>query len=133
VYTVGRDEPLAKLGHRVVEAVVAGRVEATTIVGVIQEFAHVASRRRGRVDAASLARHYGRLLRPLRQEEPDDLEVALTLFERHAMLGSFDALLAAVAIRHGDTILSPDQGFANIPALRHADLTGVALDELIGE
>lgn len=129
---MGRDESLAKLGQRVIEAVAAGRVEATTSLGVIEEFAHVAARRRGRADAASLARHFSRLLQPLRLEEADDLDVGLGLFERHAKLGSFDALLAAVAIRHGDMILSPDKAFADVPALQYAELTSEALDDLIG-
>lgn len=121
------------LGRRIIEAVANGRLEATTSLGVIEEFAHVAARRRGRTAATSLARQYVRLLEPLRLEEAQDLDVGLGLFERHATLGSFDALLAAVAIRHGDTILSPDRGFAGIPALRHADLSGRALDDLIGQ
>lgn len=119
------------LGRRVVDAVANGRLGATTSLGVIEEFTHVAARRRGRTDATALARQYVRLLQPLRLEEAEDLDVGLGLFERHATLGSFDALLAAVAIRHGDTILSPDRGFAGIPAVRHADLTSDALDDLI--
>lgn len=132
MYTVGSEESLAKLGRRLTEAVAAQRVDATTSLGVIEEFAHVAARRRGRADAVGLARQFVRLLRPLRVEEAEDLDLGLTLFERHAKLGSFDALLAAVAINHGDTILSPDTGFADVPDLQYAELTSRALDDLIG-
>lgn len=132
MYTVGSDESLAKLGRRLTEAVASGRIQATTSVGVIEEFAHVAARRRGRTDAVGLARQFTRLLQPLRIEEPEDLDQGLALFERHARLRSFDALLAAVAIRHGDTIVSPDTGFADVPALQYTELTSEALDDLIG-
>lgn len=91
----------------------------------------MAARRRGRPEAIALARQFVRLLSPLRVEEPADLELGLALFERHPRLGSFDALLAAVAIGRGDTLLSPDPDFADIASLRYVDLTSAALDDLL--
>lgn len=133
MYAVGRDETLGGLAQRVIDAIAAGPARATTSVGVIEEFTHVAARRRGRPEAVALARRFVRLLSPLRVEEPADLELGLTLFERNPSLGSFDALLAAVAIAREDTLLSPDPDFAGIASLRFVDLTGAALDDLLGD
>ncbi len=122
VYAVGADHPLRAPCRALVEAVDAGRVTATTIVEVVQEFAHVRARSRPRRDAATLARSYAELFSPLLPVERDDLTAGLTLFERAEALGPFDAVLAATALRHGaDGLASADAGFARVRGLRHLD------------
>ncbi len=55
VYAVGGEHPLREPCRRVVNEIGAGRLAATTTVEVIQEFAHVRARRRGRTDERGLS------------------------------------------------------------------------------
>ncbi len=119
VYAVGADHRLAEPCRRLMETIETRRVEATTAVEVIQEFAHVYARRRERRDASRLARSYADLLAPLLVFDRDDLERGLGLFERHAPLGAFDALLAAAALgRESDALVSTDAAFRGVPRLK---------------
>lgn len=120
VYAKGQDHPLRDPCRALIEAVADRHVEATTTVEVIQEFVHVRARRRDRVDAAELGRDYAELLAPLLQPTVDDLNAGLALFERNEKLGTFDAVLAACAVRAGaSAIVSADAGFATIPEITH--------------
>lgn len=119
-YAVGREHPLREPSRRLVEAVRMGRVHATTTVEVIQEFAHIRSRRHPRREAVALSRDYTELLAPLLVVERDQLESGLALFERHAALGAFDAVLAATALANdAEALVSADSGFAAVPRLSH--------------
>ncbi|MFA5787592.1 MAG: PIN domain-containing protein [Actinomycetota bacterium] len=120
VYAVGADHPLRRPCRGIVEAIGEGRLEATTTVEVIQEFVHVRSRSRGRVDAARLGRSFARLLAPLVRPGAEDLAEGLDLFEHHRQLGPFDAVLVAAAISAGATLVSADTAFARVPGLLHA-------------
>lgn len=132
-YAVGTDHRLRAPSRRVVEAVRAGRVDARTTVEVIQEFAHVRSRRRSRQDAVELSRRYATLLGQLLRPTADDLDDGLALFGHHPGLGAFDAVLAAVAIARGaEALVSADAGFADVPGLRHVALGGPELAALLG-
>lgn len=63
---------------------------------------------------------------------PDDLDRGMRLFADHPGLGSFDAVLAGVAIGHGaEALVSADSGFAGIPGLRWIDPATPALDALL--
>jgi predicted nucleic acid-binding protein len=116
-----------------VEALVEGRIQGATTPGVIQEFAHVRARRRGRRDAASLARDFAALLAPLLTAEAVHVREALTLFERHERLDAFDALLAATAVAaEPDALVSADPAFAAVPKLRHVAPGTSAFDALFG-
>jgi uncharacterized protein len=132
VYAVGADHPLAGPCKRLLDAVAAGAVVATTIVEVVQEFTHVRSRRRGRADAAALARDFARVLAPLLVVDENTLERAIRLFERHERLDAFDALLAAAALEaDAEALVSADRAFAGIRGLRYVDPTAPALDRLL--
>lgn len=131
-YAVGRDHPLREPSRRVISALASGALVASTSVYVIQEFAHIRSRRFPRREAAELARRYTELLSPLLIVEADHLARALALFERHPRLGSFDALLAATALAHGaDALVSADQAFADVPDLVHVAPGSDAFDSLV--
>lgn len=124
VYAVGGDHPLADPARGLVDAIAAGRVRASTTVEVIQEFAHVRARRRGRSDAAALGRAYATLLAPLLAPEGDDLADGLTLFEESS-LGCFDAVLAATAMaREADGLVTADEAFSSVPGLDVRPLDG---------
>jgi predicted nucleic acid-binding protein len=132
VYAVGVEHQLKKPSARLLEAVQSGAIHAGTTAGVLQEFAGVRARRRPRSDAASLARDFAALLSPLQRVEEDDLELGLRIFERSDQLGSFDAVLAAVAInRDAKALVSSDHGFRGVRSLRHVDLAGPELDKLV--
>jgi predicted nucleic acid-binding protein len=65
--------------------------------------------------------------------EESDLDLGLRIFERSDQLGSFDAVLAAVAInRDAEALISTDRGFRGVRRLRHVDMGGPELDELLG-
>lgn len=122
VYAVGEEHPLRDPCRAIVSAVDAGDLTASTTIEVIQEFCHVRARRRGRNDAAALARSYADLLSPLLVVERDDLADGLDLFEEVHSLGAFDAVLAATARRRGaGALVSADIAFATVEDLKHLD------------
>ena len=91
VYAVGDGHLLSDPCRELVRRVGDARIRATTTVEVLQEFAHVRARRRGRADAAELTRTYRRLFAPLLPCDGEDLEAGLELFGHHDALGAFDA------------------------------------------
>jgi uncharacterized protein len=129
-YATGSDHPLREPCRAVIGKVTDGLVRATTTVEVVQEFAHVRSRRRPRSDAVALARSYARLLAPLVVVEAADLDAGLRLFEEVPSLGAFDAVLAAVTRSRGaDALVSADRAFAAVPGLRLLDLSSPTFDD----
>ncbi len=130
-YAVGDAHPLRDPCRRVLTAHGEGRIEATTTIGVIQEFAHIRARRRTRTDAVTLARHYLSAFAVL-VATSDDLDHGLSLFDHHPALGAFDAVLAAVALERGaEALVSADRAFASVPNLRWVDPATPALRRLI--
>jgi len=120
VYAVGTAHPYRDSCRSLVEAVRAGAVRATTTVEVIQEFAHVRARRRGRADAHKLAGAYAELLGPLRTTSEAHLRSGLDLWMRHEELGAFDAVLAAVAQDIGArALVSSDRAFGGLDGVSH--------------
>jgi len=133
VYAVGSEHPLRDPCRRVLAAHAAGRIEATTTVEVIQEFAHIRARRQPRRDAVNLARRYARAF-TLLVTTPDDLERGLDVFEQNPSVGAFDAMLAAVAMARGaEALVSADRAFASIAGLPFVDPTTPDLARLIGD
>jgi len=133
VYAVGDEHPLREPCRSIVQAIRVGDLSATTTFEVIQEFAHVRSRRRDRADAASFARAYADLLSPLLVPGRDQLEDGLALFEGNPRLGAFDAVLAAVALDAGaDALVSADAVFGLVPGLRHVSPDGPDLRSVTG-
>lgn len=128
IYAVGADHPLREPCRDLIEAIAAGRLPATTTVEVLQEFAHVRARRRGREDGARLARDYFDVLAPLLVLDGDDLLDGLRLYARSDRLGAFDAVLAAAAGRaDAAAIVSADAAFGEAE-IEHVvpDAEGVA-------
>jgi len=132
VFAVGADHPHVEPSRRLLQAVAAGDVHATTTYEVIRGFAHVRARRRGRSDARRLARSFAQLLAPLLAFGDGDLDLGLRLFERHEQLGAFDAFLAAAALRHdASTVVSADSGFSAVRELEHVEPTEEAIERLL--
>lgn len=132
VYAVGSDHELRDPCRRLIAAIASGDVEAGTTVEVIQEFAHVRARRRGRADAASLALQYADLLAPVVDVPESALRTGLRLFADHDV-GAFDAVLAAVASSRSVTALvSADRAFATIPGIRHVYPDDAGISGLLG-
>lgn len=128
VYAVGADHSLRDPCRDLMRAVADGLVSATTTVEVVQEFTHVRARRRGREDAARLARDYLDLLAPLLVVGEDGLRDGLALYARAGRLGAFDAVLASAAARaNADAVVSVDAAFAEAD-IAHVvpDAAGVA-------
>lgn len=133
LYAVGDEHhSLREPSRRLVLAVGEGSLEATTSVAVIQEFAHIRARRRGRRDARARAEEFAQLLAPLLPVASTDVDVALRLFERHAELDAFDAFLAAAALAHSArALVSADPAFASVEELTHVAPGSSAFDELL--
>lgn len=120
VYAKGAEHALREPCRRLIAAVAEGEIVATTSVEVIQEFAHVRARRRGRADAAALGRDYAELLSPLLTITAAHLKSGLSLFEQLAGVEAFDAVLAAAASDVGaSALVSADRAFGEIPGLAH--------------
>ena len=133
IYAVGDAHPLRAPCRRVLAAHAEGRIEATTIVQVIEEVAHVRSRRKDRADAVALATRLAEAFEPL-SATSTDLLLGLELFERYTELSAFDAVLAAVALnRQVEALVSGDPVYALVPGLRWCDPLTSALDTLLGE
>lgn len=131
-YAVGDAHPLRDPCRRILDAHGDGRIDATTTVEVIQEFAHIRARRRTRADAAMLARQFLSAFNVL-VTTPDDLEHGMTLFTDNPDLGAFDAVLAAVALNRGaEALVSADRAFASVAGLPWIDPGSPALLGLIG-
>ena len=131
-YAVGDAHALRTPCRRLLTAHGEGRIEATTTIEVIQEFAHIRARRRTRSDAVTLARHYLSAFAVL-AATADDLDRGLALFERLPGLGAFDSVLAAVALDRGaEALVSADRAFASVPNLRWIDPATSAMRRLVG-
>lgn len=130
VYAKGADHPLREPCRELLAAVGDGRIVATTTIEVIQEFAHVRARRRGRSDAASVAEDYAELLAPLLPVTHDDLRAGLALFAQVERIGAFDAVLAAAAIGSAKILVSADTAFAAVPRLAHIVPSAAAVRDL---
>jgi predicted nucleic acid-binding protein len=133
IYAAAVEHPLKAPCERALEAVATGAIRATTVAGVLQEFASVWARRRPRKDASARALDYLAMLVPLQRVDEEDLEAGLRLYERHTNLGSFDAVLAAVALnRDADALVSADRAFDSVRELRYVNPATPELDELLG-
>lgn len=131
VYARGAPHPLRERCRAVLDAHASGRIEATTTVEVIQEFVHAYGRRRSRPVAVLAARQLA-VAFELVQTLPTDLDRAFDLYLRHAGLGAFDAVLAAVALeRQAEALVSADRAFGGIDGLRWIDPAGRKLDALL--
>lgn len=133
VYAKGVDHPLRDPCRKLIAAIAERQVEATTTVEAIQELVHVRTRRRGRADAATLGRDYAELLSPLLAVTREDLDRGLALYERSERLGAFDAVLAAAAEAAGaEALVSADDGFAELKAVKHVAPDAAGLATLLG-
>ena len=121
LYAVGEDHVLRSACRRLLMAHLKGEVRATTTVEVLQEFTHVRARRRSREDAVALAREYAELLPPLLAADELDLRLGLELYGTQRRIGSFDAVLAAVALNRQLDLASADRAFGDVPGLRWLD------------
>ena len=132
VYAVGAEHPLRDPSRRLVEAIAAGRVDATTTIEVIQEFVHVRARRQGRADAAKVGRNFADLLAPLLVMPESAVEAGLRIFERSKSLGVFDAFLAATALASGaEGLVSADRAFSSVTRLAHVVPGTAEFDRLL--
>ncbi|HUZ82115.1 MAG TPA: type II toxin-antitoxin system VapC family toxin [Gaiellaceae bacterium] len=132
VYAVGSEHPLREPSRKLIDAIAAGRVDATTTAEVIQEFVHVRARRRGRTDAAKAGRNFADLLAPLLVIPEASVETGLRIFERSKSLGVFDSFLAATALAHGaDALVSADRAFSSVAYLKHVVPGTPAFDRLL--
>lgn len=130
-YAVGGDHLLREPCRKIIAAQATGHLKGATTVEVVQEFTHIQARRRERHDATALARDYMASLLLL-QTTPEDLQRGLTLFEQHAALGMFDAMLAAVAMNRGaDGLISTDTAFGSISGLRWINPATPDLDTIL--
>ncbi|MGH7704601.1 MAG: type II toxin-antitoxin system VapC family toxin [Candidatus Dormibacteria bacterium] len=121
VYALGTEHPLRAPSRALVELVRDGVVRACTTVEVVQEFAHVRSRRRPRAEAAARAKEYAVGFSPLTRPDEDDVFRGLDLFADPGGLGPVDAVLAATALRRAWSLASADRSFGQVKGLVYLD------------
>ncbi|MBA2444789.1 MAG: type II toxin-antitoxin system VapC family toxin [Nocardioidaceae bacterium] len=129
VYAVGSQHTYREPSRSLMHAIGSGALRATITVEVIQEFAHVRTRRRGRADARRLATAYADILAPLDATTERHLRAGLAWWDRHEAIGAFDAVLAAVAQDFGaSALVSSARAFARMTEVTHVlpDEHGVA-------
>jgi uncharacterized protein len=127
VYAVGVDHPLREPSRAIVRALSEQRLEGEASVELVQEFLHQRWRRTGdRAEATAQARHVAALC-VLHDVGPDDLRLALQLFEAHDGLHARDAVHAATALNRGiSTVLTPDTAFDAVPGLARLTVEAAA-------
>lgn len=122
VYSTGQDHPLREPAMRLLRDVVDNRIQATTTPEVLQEYAHVRSRRLGRLSASVQAERLAHILDPLTIVQPDHVLEGLRMWSEVPKIGAFDSVVAAVALAKSWTVVSSDQGFGHVPELSWVDL-----------
>lgn len=133
VYAVGDEHRFRDPCRRLLSAVGAGVVVASTTPEVIQEFAHVRARRRTSTDAIELAEAYADLLAPLLVVDEQGLREGLRLFGEHPQLGSFDSVLVATASTGGAVaVVSADAAFGDVTGVRHVVPDDEGISALLG-
>jgi predicted nucleic acid-binding protein len=122
LYATGGDHPYRQLCLEVLAIIKAGLIKAESSVEVAQEVAHARFRRsRDRATARKAGDLVCRSVH-VHAVEPDDLERALDLFERHDRVSMRDAIHAATALNRGmDTVISADRGFDEFEELTRID------------
>lgn len=122
VYAIGADHEYREPCRQLVALAGDGVIVGDASVELLQELVHVRARRTGdRAGSVRLARRVASLCR-LQSVEPEDLTMALRLFETHEALGARDAVHAATALNRGiDAIVSPDRDFDGVPGLERID------------
>jgi uncharacterized protein len=132
LYAIGAEHPGRDPARRLVTAIGDGRVNATTTTDVIQEVAHVYSRRRPRSDAVRQALGYAALFAPLAVPRSSELERGLAFFAQYDELGVADAVLAATAVAdRAEAFVSADRAFAVVEDLPFVELGSAEFDRVI--
>ncbi|MGI8594768.1 MAG: type II toxin-antitoxin system VapC family toxin [Solirubrobacteraceae bacterium] len=134
VYALGAEHPYQAPCAAVIARAQRGELRGEASVDLVQEFLHHRLRQTGdRSDAARYAREVAALCR-LHELRPDDVPLALSLFERHSELSARDAFFAAVALnRRIDAILTADRDFESLPGLERVDpMDRAVVDTLAG-
>lgn len=132
VYATGTEHPLRTPSRSLLARVQTGALRACTTIEVIQELAHVRSRRTSRAEAASVARAFAAGLGPLVHVDEDDLLEGLSLYAGGGSLGAFDAVLAATALRRGWALGSANHAFRAVPGLVHLDPGSPGFEDDLG-
>lgn len=134
VYALGAEHRYQTPCAAVIARAERGELRGEASVDLVGEFLHHRFRQtRDRSDAARYAREVAVLCR-LHELRPDDVPLALSLFERHAQLSARDAFFAAIALnRRIDAILTADRDFECIPGLERVDpIDRAGVDALAG-
>lgn len=122
IYALGGEHPYREPCRAILREIKSGRIVSEASIELIHEFTYVRLRRGitrrtaivGARDIADMSR--------LHVVEMGDIERALDLWCEHERLDMRDAIFAAQALNRGiDVILSPDQGFDEVPGLERID------------
>ena len=118
LYATGGAHPLREPCRGIVRAVGQSRLPACITDVVLAEFVHARARRSSRAEAAELAASFIAIVDEVVVPDPNVRDRALGLYATTDQLSSNDALIAAMAIEHGMTLLSADQDFVEARGLR---------------
>jgi predicted nucleic acid-binding protein len=122
VYAVGGESAYREPCRRILVAAERHELEGEASVDLVQELVHQRYRQTGQRSAAA---RIGRRIASacvLHALRPDDLRLALTLFEQGVGLGARDASFAAVALNRGlDRIVRAVRAVDHVPVLTRVD------------
>jgi len=114
MYAAGKAGPLKDQSLKFLVRAASGEVEAATDAEVLQEILHRYLRVAGREEAFSVFDLFRRIVPEVLPVEATDIDDARALLEEYSTLTSRDAIHAAVARRHGLTIVSYDRHFDSL-------------------
>ena len=127
VYAEGSDHPLKEPATRLVSAIASGEVRATTTPEVLQEFLHVAGRRRSRELARDACRDHAELLTPLLVVTEETILRAADVFAERPSIGALDAVLVAIVLASEDLeLVTADQALLALEDVPTRDLASFA-------
>lgn len=118
LYATGGMHPLREPCRAIVAAIARAAITAHLTDIVLAEFLHVRARRVGRPTAAQMASDFVDTVGSVLSVGDAGRVRALSIFGATSRLGSNDALIAAVALENGLSLVSADQDFREVAELR---------------
>lgn len=126
IYATGSAHPMRDAAVALLGCAHEGHMRVTP--RVLEEFAHVYARRgRPRPGAVELVGEWSAALGPVEHASEEDLAVGFDLWASHDRLDLADAVLSAIALRHGAQLVSADAAFADVVGLRFVHLADPGL------
>lgn len=117
LYATGTEHPLREACRQIVRDIGDAKLDAYVTDVVIGEFIHARARRSSRAKASALAVSLVDFATDILEMTPRARTTAIDLFAGSTRISINDAMIAAVAIEHGASVMTADADFQEIPSL----------------